>query len=89
MITANEVLNLLSENSNPAQYESPKKFSHTELVSAIRQDIMAEYDAVSLYEAHKSATDNKEVMDLLDHIIGEEKQHIKELEELLTKIEKE
>lgn len=54
-----------------------------ELARAIRQDIIAENDAVALYEAHIEATDDKAVQAVLQHIVDEEKMHIAELTTLL------
>jgi rubrerythrin len=75
----------MTKNSDPSVYKTPESFSEEEMYNAIRQDIMAEYDAISLYEAHKHASDNKELNEIFDHIIDEEKSHIKLLEDFLDK----
>lgn len=57
------------------------------MVAAIRQDIIAELDAINLYEAHKAATKDKGLKDVLQHIIDEEKEHAEELRAYLDKVE--
>jgi rubrerythrin len=76
---------LLENLSNPSQYKTPDYLKDVELYNAVRQDIIAELDAVSLYSAHKEATDDQELKDILDHIIGEEKEHAKLLQDYLIK----
>jgi len=71
--------------SDPKLYENPKKFDDGEFLAAIRYVIIAEMDAINLYESLKVSTDNKEFKDLIEHIITEEKQHAAELQNLLNK----
>lgn len=73
------------ESSNPSQYKTPDALSGTDLFNAIRQDLQAELDAISLYEAHKAATDDPELRKILDHIIAEEKDHVMLLSNYLKK----
>ena len=73
-------------DSNPSQYSTPEKFSKEELLAAIRQDIIAELDAVNLYVAHKTASDDPDFNKAIEHIIDEEKEHAKELQEVLDKL---
>lgn len=75
----------LEKNSDPSQYKTPKKFTKVEMIAAIRQDIIAELDAINLYEAHFNATDDEELKKILRHIIDEEKHHAEELQEFLDK----
>lgn len=71
--------------SDPGQYKVPNRFSDLELFNAIRQDIIAELDAINLYEAHKAASNDPELKKILDHIIEEEKDHATLLQNYLTK----
>jgi uncharacterized protein len=49
----------LPELTNPYIGLTPRKLDPKELARAIRQDIIAEYDAIALYEAHIDATDDE------------------------------
>jgi hypothetical protein len=71
--------------SNPALYKTPESLTPEEVLAAVRQDIIAELDAVNLYEAHKNATNNKELKGILQHIIEEEKEHSAELQAFLNR----
>lgn len=55
----------------------------------LRQAIIAEYDAVSLYEQMADSTGNKKLKNLLLDIAREEKVHIGEFELFLESIDKE
>ena len=55
----------------------------------LRQAIMAEYDAVNLYEQMAKSTKNEKVKKALLHVSQEEKVHIGEFEVLLDEIDKE
>ena len=79
------IAKLVLAESNPSQYQTPEKLSEAEMFAAIRQDLIAELDAINLYTAHKEATDNQELIKILDHIIEEEKDHAKMLQEFLEK----
>ena len=61
----------------------PRKMTDAELATAIRLDIMAELDAVALYQAHIEATDNEDAKRILAHIRDEEKEHAAEFLEML------
>ena len=61
-------------------------FSKEELISAIRQSIMAEQDAIILYETFAHSTNNQKAKELLLDIADEEKVHVGELQELLEQI---
>jgi uncharacterized protein len=77
----------LKKNSDPSQYKTPKKFTKVEMVAAIRQDIIAELDAINLYEAQFNAIDDAELKKTIRHIIDEEKHHVEELEDFLKKVD--
>ena len=75
--------------SDPQQYKTPAKLTGEEALAAIRQSIIAEMDAINLYEALKASSTNEEFKDLLDHIIQEEKEHSAELLVYLHKVDPE
>ena len=75
----------LEKSTDPSAYKTPKSFNKEETVAAVRQAIMAELDAINLYEAQFNATNDKELKKLLRHIIDEEKHHVEELQEWLDK----
>jgi rubrerythrin len=54
----------------------------------LRQAIIAEYDAVNLYEQFAKSSSNKELKSLMEHVAIEEKHHIGEFEYLLKKLDK-
>ena len=55
----------------------------------LRVGIIAEYDAVSLYEQLAAMTDDKNIIKILLDIAKEEKTHVGEFQALLLKIDKE
>ncbi|MBU4348285.1 rubrerythrin [Patescibacteria group bacterium] len=55
----------------------------------LRVGIIAEYDAVSLYEQMASITENEDMKKILLDIAKEEKTHVGEFQALLLKIDKE
>jgi rubrerythrin len=55
----------------------------------LRAGIIAELDAVSLYEQMAAMTDNKDIKKILLDIAKEEKTHVGEFQHLLLKIDKE
>jgi rubrerythrin len=57
--------------------------------SMIRAAIIAELEAISLYEEMTSLTTNEDVKKVLIGIAKEEKTHIGELKELLERLDKE
>jgi uncharacterized protein len=61
----------------------PRKMTDAELATAMRLDVMAELDAVALYQAHIEATDNEDAKRILAHIRDEEKEHVAEFLEML------
>lgn len=71
------------EFSNPFPTIVLRKMNAAELARAIMQDIAAELDAVSLYQAHIDATDDARAKKLLAHIRDDEKEHVGEFVALL------
>lgn len=61
----------------------------TDDAAILRQGIIAEADAVSLYEQMARSTKNKKLQKLLLDIVKEEKTHMGEFEALLLEIDKE
>jgi rubrerythrin len=55
----------------------------------LRVGIIAELDAINLYEQLAQATENKEIKNILLDIAKEEKTHVGEFQALLLKIDKE
>jgi len=55
----------------------------------LRVGIIAELDAINLYEQLAQATENKEIKKILLDIAKEEKTHVGEFQALLLKIDKE
>lgn len=69
---------------NPFVANVPKQLSNEELAQAIRVDIAGEYEAIIGYEAHAMATNDERAKKILYHIADEERQHVGELEQLLS-----
>ncbi|MEM3731665.1 MAG: ferritin family protein [Candidatus Bathyarchaeia archaeon] len=55
----------------------------------LRAAIIAELDAINLYEQFAAATENKELKNVLLEVAREEKTHFGEFQALLLKIDKE
>jgi rubrerythrin len=69
---------------NPFVMVTPsRKFTTSELIQAIRQDISAEHEAIHLYLSHADATTNKLAQKVLREIANEEKIHVGEFQRLL------
>ena len=64
----------------------PKQLSNDELAQALRVDIAGEYEAIVGYEAHAMATNDARAKKILYHIADEERQHVGELQQLLSLI---
>jgi len=71
----------------PAEFKSVKKEDLDKEI--LRTGIIAEHDAVSLYEQMAALTKNKNIIKILLDIAKEEKTHVGEFEALLLKIDKE
>ena len=63
--------------------KNPGTLTEEELIRALRLDIAAEEDAISLYMAHVDATDDDAVKKVLISIADEERVHVGELQKLL------
>lgn len=67
-----------------------KKVKDSELVKEIlRLGIIAELDAINLYEQLAAMTDRKDIKEILLDIAKEEKTHVGEFQELLMREDKE
>ncbi len=67
-----------------------KKVKDSELVKEIlRLGIIAELDAINLYEQLAAMTDRKDIKEILLDIAKEEKTHVGEFQELLLREDKE
>jgi rubrerythrin len=74
----------MPEFANPFVGRVPdRKFTHEELIRAIRLNIAAEHEAIYLYTAHADATDHPLAKKILIDIADEERVHIGEFEQLL------
>ncbi|CAA7600295.1 Ferritin-related protein [Acididesulfobacillus acetoxydans] len=69
---------------NPYLANMPKQLSADELAQALRVDIAGEYEAIIGYEAHALATTDERAKKILCHIADEERQHVGELQQLLS-----
>ncbi len=75
----------MPEFVNPFSGVTPdRKMTPGELVRALRLNLAAEEEAVSLYEAHADATDNKLAAKVLRDIANEEREHAGEFQRLLN-----
>lgn len=89
MVNFNDLLKLLheAELTNPLNVQEPDgTLSTEELVAAVRQSIIAEQDAIVLYETYANATDNKDAKEIFEHIIEDEKHHLGEFQVLLESL---
>jgi rubrerythrin len=66
-----------------------EKFGKDTDKEVLRVGIIAELDAINLYEQLAQATENKEIKNILLDIAKEEKTHVGEFQALLLKIDKE
>jgi rubrerythrin len=66
-----------------------EKFGKDTDKEILRVGMIAELDAISLYEQLAQATENKEIKKILLDIAKEEKTHVGEFQALLLKIDKE
>jgi len=53
----------------------------------LREDLVGELHAINQYQEHIESLGNEEAMSLLEHIIGEEKEHVAELVKLIQKLD--
>ncbi len=73
----------MAQISDPFVANIPRPLSNSELVQAIRVDIVGEMEAIIGYEAHAMATADERVKKVLYHIADEERRHVGELQQLL------
>lgn len=73
----------MSELTKPFQLVPDRKLSKVELVTTIRQALVAEHDAVAQYTLQAAATDDALVRTVLLDIADEERVHAGELMTLL------
>ena len=69
---------------NPFVGNIPKKLSAEETVQALRIDLIGEIEAIVSYDAHALSTDDQRIKKVLTHIADEERQHVGELQQLLS-----
>lgn len=72
---------------NPELNKTPEAYSPTEDRLAIIQSIIAEWDAIHLYQAAAEATQNSTVKELMLHLVEEELKHVGELEQILSSLD--
>ncbi len=53
----------------------------------LREDLVGELQAINQYQEHIESLGSEEAMTLLEHIIGEEKEHVAELVKLIQKFD--
>jgi rubrerythrin len=85
------VKKLVRETLNELMAEIPTKISGSKNTDEeiLRIGIIAELDAINLYEQMASQTNNKKLKKLLLDIAKEEKTHVGELQAFLLSIDKE
>lgn len=81
------IKNKKEENKKEALLINPSDVSSD--FEKIRLSIIAELDAINLYEQFRENTDNEDLKGALSHIIEEEKHHVGELQELLDIVDTE
>ena len=74
---------------NPLEIPQGKRFSKEELAQAIRLAIIAELDAINLYEQLASAAQDQLVREVFMDVAREEKTHVGEFLTLLKKLDPE
>ncbi|QOJ78751.1 rubrerythrin [Infirmifilum lucidum] len=74
---------------NPVELPARKVFSKEELAQALRLAIIAELDAINLYEQLASASDDPLVKKVFLDVAKEEKTHVGEFLSLLKKLDPE
>jgi rubrerythrin len=84
------VFEKLAQNTVPFNgTELGREMTDQELARAIRLDLEAELDAINLYSNHLQATKNKKAIETLEHVIKEEKEHLKLFTDLLKELDPE
>ncbi len=73
--------------SSPFTGNTDRKITNQELMQAVRMDIAAELEAIFLYDAHSTATDEPLAKAVLADIRDEEVAHVGELLTLLRHLD--
>lgn len=76
----------ISGITEPKTIVSPDNLSKDELISAIRLSIVAEQDAIVLYETYANTTEDSKAKEVFQHVADEEKVHVGEFQALLEEI---
>jgi len=76
-------------SKNPHDLQKGKLFTSQELLQAIRISIIAELDAINLYEQFAEATKDDKVREIFLDVAREEKTHVGEFLELLKILDEE
>jgi rubrerythrin len=71
---------------NPFSGMVPRQMTKSELIRALRLNLAAEEEAVSLYMAHADATDDELARKVLIDIANEERVHAGEFQELIRRL---
>ena len=53
----------------------------------LREDLISELQAINQYQEHILSMDNEEAVNVLEHIIEEEKEHVAELLKLIQNLD--
>lgn len=78
----------MPEMSNPFTNMQPgRKMDLSEILAALREDLIAELDAINLYQAHIDAIDDERVKKVIAHIRDEEKEHVAEFLEIIKELD--
>ena len=83
-INSGNIILFPKKAQNMEVVKTPEKFTDRELTRAIRDAIIAEESAIKHYELVVDATTNEEAKKVLQSIADEERQHIGELQKLLS-----
>jgi len=63
--------------------EDDQQFSVEEDLAMLRDDLVAELQAINQYQEHLESLDSEEALAALEHIIADEKEHVAELVKLI------
>ncbi len=80
-------MNKTSDVLNPELNKVPEALSGAEDLLGLMQAIIAEWDAIHLYKALAEATQNRQLKNLMTHLVEEELKHVGELQELAAQLE--
>lgn len=72
-------------------YEEGELFTEQELLEMdlqmLREDLIDELKAINQYQDHINSLDNEQAIEVLQHIMNDEKEHVAELTKLLTSLD--